>query len=136
MNDCVIIRTYLQNVNREYFKDENSGYQSWCADMWAVLWNIWLRDQETKVVPEMAFAWATDPISKLDTHTIFHNAGIVSETGNGYPAFYKGKYHMGTDPTKDPNLDMIINHEESKKYCTSFYATKLKEIKDKYKLDY
>lgn len=136
MNDCILIRSYLQTVNREYFKDENAGFQSWCADMWAVLWNIWLRDQETKVVPEMAFAWATDPISKLDTHTIFHNAGIVSETGNGYPAFYKGKYHMGTDPTKDPNLDMIINHEESKKYCTSFYATKLKEIKDKYKLDY
>jgi len=88
------------------------------------------------VVPEMAFAWATDPISKLDTHTIFHNAGIVSETGNGYPAFYKGKYHMGTDPTKDPNLDVVINDEHSKKYCTSFYATKLKEIKDKYKLDY
>ena len=88
MNDCILIRTYLQTVNREYFKDENSGYQSWCADMWAVLWNVWFREQETRVVPEMAFAWATDPISKLDTHTIFHNAGIVSETGNGYPAFY------------------------------------------------
>jgi hypothetical protein len=104
--------------------------------MWAVLWNLWFREQETKVVPELAFAWATDPISKLESHTIFHNAGIVSETGNGYPAFYKGKYHMGTDPTKDPNLDMIINDEQSKKYCTWFYATKLNEIKEKYKLDY
>ena len=136
MNDCILIRTYLQKINREFFKDENSGFQSWCADMWAVLWNVWLRDQETKVVPELAFAWSTDPISKLESHTIFHNAGIVSETGNGYPAFYKGKYHMGTDPTKDPNLDMILNNEESKKYCTWFYATKLNEIKEKYKLDY
>jgi hypothetical protein len=104
--------------------------------MWAVLWNVWLRNGETKVVPELAFAWATDPISKLESHTIFHNAGIVSETGNGYPAFYKGKYHMGTDPTKDPNLDMILNNEESKKYCTWFYATKLNEIKNKYNLSY
>jgi hypothetical protein len=136
MNDCILIRTYLQKVNREFFKDENAGYQSWCADMWAVLWNIWFREQETKVVPELAFAWATDPITKLDTHTIFHNAGIVSETGNGYLAFYKGKYHMGTDPTKDANLDRILNNEESKKYCTWFYATKLNEIKNKYKLDY
>ena len=62
INDCILIRTYLQTVNREYFKDENSGYQSWCADMWAVLYNIWFREQETRVVPEMAFAWATDPI--------------------------------------------------------------------------
>jgi hypothetical protein len=136
MNDCILIRTYLQQVNREFFKDENTGFQSWCADMWAVLWNIWVREKETRVVPELAFAWATDPITKLDTHTIFHNAGIVSETGNGYPAFYKGKYHMGTDPTKDPNLDALLNNEESKKYCTWFYATKLNEIKNKYNLDY
>ena len=136
MNDCILIRTYLQKVNREFFKDENSGFQSWCADMWAVLWNLWFREQETRVVRELDFAWATDPITKLDTHTIFHNAGIVSETGNGYPAFYKGKYHMGTDPTKDPNLDMIINNEQSKKFCTWFYATKLNEIKNKYNLNY
>jgi len=136
MNDCILIRTYLQKVNREFFKHENSGFQSWCADMWAVLWNLWLRDQETRVVPELAFAWSTDPIKKLETHTILHNAGIVSETGNGYPAFYKGKYHMGSDPTKDPNLDMILNNEQSKKYCTWFYASKLNELKNKYKLNY
>ena len=65
MNDCILIRTYLQTVNREFFKDENTGYQSWCADMWAVLWNLWFREQETKVVPEIAFAWATDPIIKI-----------------------------------------------------------------------
>ena len=50
--------------------------------------------------------------------------------------FYKGKYHMGSDPTKDPNLDVILNDESSKKFCTWFYATKLNEIKEKYKLDY
>jgi len=136
MNDCILIRTYLQKVNREFFKDESAGFQSWCADMWAVLWNLWLRNQETKVVPELAFAWSTDPIVKLKSHTIFHNAGIVSETGNGYPAFYKGKYHMGADPTKDPNLDMILNNEQSKKYCTWFYANKLDELRKKYKLNY
>lgn len=136
MNDCILIRTYLQKVNREFFKDENSGFQSWCADMWAVLWNLWFREQETRVVPELDFAWATDPITKLDTHTIFHNAGIVSETGNGYPAFYKGKYHRGSDPTKDPYLDTVLNDENSKKHCTWFYATKLNEIKEKYNLNY
>jgi hypothetical protein len=135
MNDCILIRTYLQKVNREFFKDENSGFQSWCADMWAVLWNIWLREQETKVVDELAFAWATDPIIKLDTHTILHNAGITN-TMMGHPCFYKGKYHMGMDPMKDPHLDVILKDEKSQKYCTWFYTKKLNELKEKYKLNY
>lgn len=136
MNDCILIRTYLQKVNREFFKDENSGYQSWCADMWAVLWNLWFREQETKVVPELDFAWATDPLSKLDSHTIFHNAGITGTEMNGYPCFYKGKYHQGTDPTKDPHLDDVLNNIQSQKYCTWFYANELNNIKHKYKINY
>jgi len=136
MNDCIIIRTYLQTVNREFFKDENTGYQSWCADMWAVLWNLWFREQETKVIPELAFTWATDPISKLESNTIFHNAGITGTSMNGYPCFYKGKYHQGTDPTKDPHLDDVLNNIESQKYCTWFYANELNNIKQKYNLKY
>ncbi len=136
LNDCIMIRMYLQKVNKEFFKDENSGFQSWCADMWAVLWNVWYKRKETKVVPELAFAWATDPLDKLKDHTIFHNAGIVSEMGNGYPAFYKGKYHMGLDPTKDHQLDLILADEQSKTKCTWFYTKKLKELSQKYNLNY
>jgi hypothetical protein len=134
--DVLKIRMYLQQMNRSYFKDENSGIQSWCADLWAVQFNLWYFNKKSKVVKELDFAWSTDPIIKLDTYPILHNAGIVSETGNGYPAFYKGKYHMGTDPTKDPNLDKILNDEQSKKYCTWFYAEKLNQIKNKYNLNY
>lgn len=136
MNDCIIIRKYLQKVNKEFFKDENSGFQSWCADMWAVLWNIWLRDMDSKVVSELDFTWATDPIIKLETNTIFHNAGITGTEMNGYPCFYKGKYHLGSDPTQDPHLDKILSHPESQKYCTWFYTKKLVELKDKYNLKY
>lgn len=136
MNDCIIIRTYLQKVNREFFPSENAGFQSWCADMFAVLWNLWLRDQETRVVPEMNFAWSTDPIDKLQSTPIFHNAGIVSEMGNGYPAFYKGKYHTGSDPMQDSHLDVVLSDQESQKYCNWFYTKKLKELKEKYQLIY
>jgi hypothetical protein len=135
MNDCILIRTYLQKVNREFFKNENAGFQSWCADMWAVLWNLWMREQETKVVDELAFAWAPDPIKKLETHTILHNAGITG-TEMGHPTFYKGKYHLGADPTKDPHLDVILKNEQSKKFCTWFYANKLDELRNKYNLNY
>jgi hypothetical protein len=135
-NDCISIRVQLMLVNKQYFPNENKGFQSWCADMWAVLWNIWLRGQETKCVPEMDFSWASDRIEKLSSTAIFHNAGIVSENGNGYPAFYKGKYHNGGDPTTDPHLEIVLNNEESKKYCTHFYATSLKNLKNKYNLNY
>lgn len=136
MNDCILIRTYLQNVNRYFFESENKGFQSWCSDMWAVLWNLWLRDHKTLVVPEMAFAWSTDPIGKLDTCTILHNAGIVSEFGNGYPAFYKGKYHLGSNPMEDGHLEVVLNNTESQKYCTWYYTKKLKELNEKYQLVY
>jgi len=134
--DCLIIRTFLGRVNSEFFEDESKGFQSWCADMWAILWNLWLRNQETKCIPEMEFAWATDPIVKLDTLKIFHNAGVAETVQNGIPFFYKGKYHTGDDPTKDPFLDDILNHEESKKFCTWYYTAKIKELSNKYKLNY
>ena len=134
--DVISIRLHLQNVNKEFYKDESAGIQGWCADLWAIQFNLWLRGQETKIVPELAFAWATDPLDKLKTHTIFHNAGITDAMQWGVPRFYKGKYHRGEDPTKDPHLNVVLNNEESKKTCTWFYANKLKELSNKYKIDY
>jgi hypothetical protein len=135
-NDCVLIRRYLISINKKYFANENKGFQGWCSDMWAVLWNLWNKGHETKVVKELDFAWATDPLSKLANVAIFHNAGIVSDTANGYPAFYKGKYHQGSDPFKDPHINIVLENEQSKKYCTHFYLTHLMKIKEKYKLEY
>jgi hypothetical protein len=136
MTDTIVIRSYLQKVNREFFESESKGFQSWCADMWSLLWNLWLRDAETRVIPEMGFSWAPDPITKLDTHPILHNAGIVSTSMDGYNCFYKGKYHKGLDPSKDPHLDNVLNDEKSKTRCTWYYANKLKQLFNKYNLNY
>jgi len=135
-SDCMNIRTYLLGINRKYFESESHGFQSWCSDMWAVLWNLWYKEYETKVVKELDFAWATDHISRLDSVAIFHNAGIVSDTANGYPAFYKGKYHSGSDPFKDPHLQTVLEDEQSKKHCTHFYLSHLIKLKEKYNLEY
>jgi hypothetical protein len=136
MNDSMLIRTYLQGVNKEFFENENKGYQSWCADMWAVLWALWFRDKTVRVVPELNFTWSTDPISKIKTHAILHNAGIVSVKQGIWPAFYKGKYHSGGDPTNDSHLENVLSNEETQKYCNWYYANKLKELKNKYQLNY
>ena len=136
MSDCILIRTGLQNINKEFFESENRGFQSWCADMWSVLWNLWLREQETKIIKELDFAWAPDPITKLETHNIFHNAGITGPMMNDVPCFYKGKYHTGQDPTKDGHLTEVLNNKEAKTRCTWYYANKLNELKLKYNLNY
>ena len=136
MNDCILIRSYLQRINKEFFENENKGFQSWCADMWAVLWNLWVRQKEVKVIDEMGFSWAPDPVEKLKTHPIFHNAGIVGTQMDGYACFYKGKYHNGGDPTKDPHLEVVLNDEKSQKRCTWYYANELKKLSNKYNLNY
>jgi len=141
MNDTIMIRTYLMHINKEFFANEDKGFQSWCADMWGLLWNLWLREVEVKVIPEMNFAWAPDPIEKLDTYSIYHNAGIGNELFDqdkltAYPCFYKGKYIGGKNPFTDPQLEFAWGHEETKKHCTWYYTNALKELYAKYKLDY
>lgn len=130
ISDCLKIRVHLQNVNREFFENENKGFQSWCADMWAVLWNLWLRNKETKVVKELDFAWASDSIGKLEGVGILHNAGIVGKKQGETPVFYKGNYHQGNSPFSDPYLEEVLKHNT---LCSHHYVKKLFEIKDKFK---
>lgn len=138
LSSCMIIRIYLQSINKEFFENENKGFQSWCADMWAVLWNLWKIERETKVIPELEFSWSSDPIEKLKTTGILHNAGITDKRMGGlYPAFYKGAYHLGRDPFDDDvHLQEVLNNEISKKHCTNYYTQKLFELKHKYNLKY
>lgn len=136
MNDSVLIRVYLQKINREFFESESKGFQSWCADMWAVLWNLWLRKQKTIVTPELDFAWAPEPIEKMETCGIYHNAGIAGQIHDGYPCFFKSKYIGGSSPFSDVSLREIIEHPETQKHCTWYYTSQLMELKDKYGLIY
>jgi len=136
IGDCITIKLYLGNINKEFFESENKGFQSWCADMWAVLWNLWLRDQETKVIPEMEFSWSSDGISKLQRTGILHNAGIVGNTQGDIPTFYKGYYHNGKNPFEDPYLQVVLNNEKSKTLCNHYYLTNMFNVKNKYNLNY
>jgi len=137
MENCISINLHLREVNQKFFENENKGTQKWCSDMWAVLHNLWANNQETKVVPELNFAWSTDPISKLNTHTILHNAGITGTSMNGHPTFFKGMYHNGGSPFKQgEHLYDVLESEESQKYCTGYYANKLNELNIKYNLHY
>jgi hypothetical protein len=64
--------------------------QFWTAEMWSVLWNLWLNNYKTKVVDELGFSWATDNIDKYEKYPILHMAGVTDDLKN--TKFYKGDY--------------------------------------------
>lgn len=136
IGDCLNINLYLKNVNRQFFESEAKGFQSWCADMWAVLWNLWLKDRQVKIVPEMEFAWSSDKIEKLDKVGILHNAGIVSNMFGDIPTFFKGNYHSGKDPFEDPHVKKVYEDEKSKTLCSHYYVSRMWDVKNKYNLKY
>jgi hypothetical protein len=136
IGDTINIRTYLQSINRQFFESENKGYQSWCADMWAILMGLWYRKYETKVIPEMEFSWSSDHIGRIERTGILHNAGIVGNTQGDIPTFYKGNYHSGKDPFEDPYLIHVFNDEKSKTLCNHYYVSQMLKVKQKYNLKY
>jgi hypothetical protein len=109
------------NNQKKTTNPEYHELQIWCADMWAVLWNGWLEGNETKVVPEMDFSWATDPSNRWNQTTIYHNAGA---TCGSQGTFYKALY-MGTLPY---NLD--IEKFDKEKNCYN-YVLEIKETSKK-----
>lgn len=156
MIDCLSIRVELQNINQQFMKGSNpsereiNGYQSWCADLWSVFYNLLYFKHKVEAPDTLSFSWASDNIARLSTTAIFHNAGITSdevirtnvrgEDGNWImvdaPVFYKGKYLHST-PFKDiDSLKRILENPVSKEFCSSFYTQHLIKLQEKYNLNY
>lgn len=85
--DCVFLYGQIERINirlREEWehtdaairKDEPKHIQIFTADMWAVLWNLWLRGKETHIVDELSFVWSTEPIQNVGNKPILHNSGV------------------------------------------------------------
>lgn len=81
----------LFGVITAQIKIDNPGHalQIWCADMWAVLWNLWKIGKEVRVTKQLDFAWATSAIETWDKLPIYHNAGA---TPTRRDLFYKGGF--------------------------------------------
>ena len=90
-NDSTRLFKEITDLNRTKKKKDPNHHelQIWCADMWAVLWNIWKRNKETRVIKEMDFSWATSSIEQWHRNSIYHNAGVTSSDKD---MFFKGKY--------------------------------------------
>lgn len=151
LEDSLMIRSVLMTLNQKFMKGmspqerENNGFQSWCADLWACLWNLWKRGKDTQTPSSMDFAWATDYIEKLEKVYFLHNAGVVEEDKMiirdgkktiDAPAFYKGRFVKHSPFTDIEYLNKIIEHPISKNYCTAYYTQFIKDLGKKYQLHY
>lgn len=78
-----------RNTKLKYGPHIYNPLQIWCADMWAVLWELWKRGMETEVHPAFIFSWAGWKAADYDTFNIVHNAGVKADNKD---LFYKNKY--------------------------------------------
>lgn len=87
--DSTVLYDRLKRFHHRYPIDYGE-IQFWTAEMWSILWNLWWWGQETKVVDELKFCWATDTITKCDDTPILHMAGVTEDIKNKH--FYKGDF--------------------------------------------
>jgi hypothetical protein len=108
-------------VNKQITKDNPPhALQIWCADLWAVLWNLWFFDKTVRVTDKLSFSWATSGIQDWDKHSIYHNAGVV---GDQNKMFFKGKYQSV--------LPYNISLDEfSDGFCVYKYAEEILKTKE------
>lgn len=73
-HDSEKIYKFLNEYNNS--RDDGKKVQSWCADMWAVLWRAWKSGVSTRLDHELDFCWPKNHISRWYSTKILHNAGI------------------------------------------------------------
>jgi hypothetical protein len=128
--DCVPLYKQMHDYHRR-FPISPGEIQFWTAEMWSLLWNLWLNDFETKVVKDLDFSWATDDVKVYEKRPILHMAGVTEDLRGD--KFYKGDYI-----NKDP-IQMLVedeNHFEyvDKKSSTIKYIEVMKSFIQKMKI--
>jgi hypothetical protein len=92
--DCVPLYKQMHDYHKRH-PISPGEIQFWTAEMWSLLWNLWLHNYETKVVDDLNFSWATDDIKIYEERPILHMAGVTDNLRG--TKFYKGEY-INVDP--------------------------------------
>lgn len=121
---CIKVRMLLGSINRRFFESEDKGFQSWCADMWSILYNLWSEGRETECPIEMDFCWATDKIEKWKEVQIYHDAGATSRNHDEAILFHKREPDY-VNNVKTPFRDDLS--DVSSQHCSFFYAREIEE---------
>ena len=124
--------TTLYNKMFEYqrkFPISHGQIQFWTAEMWSVLWNLWLYGIETKIVKDLDFSWATDTIETYDSKPILHMAGVTDDLKT--TKFYKGDY-INIDPIEKLKTDPSHFDYVEKNGSTIKYIDNMRSYIQKY----
>jgi hypothetical protein len=112
-DDCSQLYFTMLDFDKQH-KIPSGGIQMWTADMWALLWNLWVNNKETQITKELDFSWATDPIVVYDKKPILHIAGVTDNLKT--TKFYKGEF-INVDPIEklkqNPNSFDYIERDSS-----------------------
>jgi hypothetical protein len=115
--------TYLENSKELYGKSYKGFYnpiQSWCSDMWALLWNLIILNKEVKIISELNFVHATDNIEQWKYADIFHNAGVTNKDKKFL--FNKNDYRNSLPKSKE----IIVDNN----FCSSIYVNEIKNFEN------
>ena len=89
-DSCNLFNGITELNNEKLKKDPNyHTLQIWCADMWAVLWNLWKINKDTKVHEKLNFSWSVNNVKEWHVNALYHNAGVTAKSKD---LFFKGKY--------------------------------------------
>lgn len=115
--DCTPLYDQMMSYQKR-FPINNGQIQFWTAEMWSLLWNLWLHNKETKITDELSFSWATDDLKKYEERPILHMAGVTENLKD--TKFYKGDY-INVDPLvklseDDTYFDYIDPNSSTIKY--------------------
>lgn len=117
----------LGGINKTYFSSEDDGFQSWCADMWSLLWNLWKRNVHTVTPNVLDFCWATDKIDKWDDAGFYHDAGVNKNNEAFLFNKRRPEYIYGNNLPYNSDLSYV-----SPDYCSSRYVLHINDVKKKY----
>jgi len=124
------IKLYDQMLDYQKRFPINPGQiQFWTAEMWAVLWNLWLYEYETKIISDLDFSWATDTIEIYNSKNILHMAGVTDDLKT--TKFYKGDY-INIDPILKLKEDENFFNYIDKNSSTIKYIENMKSYIKKY----
>lgn len=137
------IKLYLSGINQIFFKGdtpterENNGFQSFCTDMWALLFVLMARGAKIQCPKELDFSWSCDRIKRFPETSILHNAGITSDAKirvafeklpdgtnkhEDCPVFYKGAW-LEKSPFDDMEyLQNLLDNPLNKEFCNNKYV--------------
>ena len=119
---CYILHDFFKKYDKKY--NIEHPIQSWCASMWAFLWELWKSGKKTQISKELSFSWGTSSKKEYYQHNILHMAGVTQDKKKG--RFCKSDYtniNIINKIKENPNMFKHVKDNASKFYVKEIEHT-------------